>query len=672
MANITTRSTTSATDPGSTSAKGSALSHTELDSNFLLLNNKKLENTNDDFTGELSIKGSGGSATGAVRLYDNDDSNYVDVKAPATIGSNFTLTLPAADGSTGQFLKTDGSGNLSFATVSGGGSGDITSVVAGAGLTDGATTGDATLNVGAGTGIAVNANDVAIDYTSVTELTSGLASTDELVLNDAGVLKRMDISVLSAYTASLSETLTNKTLTNPTINAFTGTGNGSITGNLSISNTSTADSLLLTTTEDSATAAPVLSLKRNSSNPADNDFIGQVSFKGENDADEEIEYASIKAKIVDMTDGTEDGNLELNAQGSSGQIIFNNNVTVADNKYIHFGSEFDAYIGWDNSAQQLVFESRDYGTSASNKGNVKIQADNRVELTAGRDQDQRGDLHLRAFDEFQFKKGIGFASVATDVQATTNGTTSVTLNRALTTGEQRAIDDGVMYFYDQSSFSNSNRRDMDNYILVTNKGSGSTPTITLNSAISTLSNGTHTGKHLMVETSSVVVNIDGARGNHNAGGDLVLENRRGEEGAQDRRLMFRSIDFHGSDGYFEPGASVGDDNEHKPVEYELKMSADKNTLELNHRYAIHDTETETAVLKIRNKSTDASVIGTEKSPEVVEFKLNPQLRSYAVSALPGTSVAGEMAFCTDETGGATVVFSDGTNWRRVQDRAVAS
>ena len=49
----------------------------------------------------------------------------------------------------------------------------------------------------------------------------------------------------------------------------------------------------------------------------------------------------------------------------------------------------------------------------------------------------------------------------------------------------------------------------------------------------------------------------------------------------------------------------------------------------------------------------------------------PQLPSYTVSTLPNT-VAGDLALCTDETGGSTVVFFDGSNWRRMADRAVAS
>ena len=57
---------------------------------------------------------------GDLRLGDTDNSNYVALHAPTTVTSNYTLTLPATTGSANQVLQTDGSGNLSFATVSGG------------------------------------------------------------------------------------------------------------------------------------------------------------------------------------------------------------------------------------------------------------------------------------------------------------------------------------------------------------------------------------------------------------------------------------------------------------------------------------------------------------------------------------------------------------------------
>lgn len=53
MSNLTLRTTTSATDTGSTTAKASALSHSEMDSNLILLNNEKLENISEDTTPQL-------------------------------------------------------------------------------------------------------------------------------------------------------------------------------------------------------------------------------------------------------------------------------------------------------------------------------------------------------------------------------------------------------------------------------------------------------------------------------------------------------------------------------------------------------------------------------------------------------------------------------------------
>ena len=59
---------------------------------------------------------------GALRLGDASGSGYVGLKAPATISGDtpYTLVLPTATGSANQVLQTDGSGNLSFATVTGG------------------------------------------------------------------------------------------------------------------------------------------------------------------------------------------------------------------------------------------------------------------------------------------------------------------------------------------------------------------------------------------------------------------------------------------------------------------------------------------------------------------------------------------------------------------------
>jgi hypothetical protein len=47
----------------------------------------------------------------------NNGTNFVGLKAPNSIASSQTYTLPSADGTAGQFLKTDGSGGLAFETV---------------------------------------------------------------------------------------------------------------------------------------------------------------------------------------------------------------------------------------------------------------------------------------------------------------------------------------------------------------------------------------------------------------------------------------------------------------------------------------------------------------------------------------------------------------------------
>ena len=47
----------------------------------------------------------------------HSNGNKVKLTTPDTLAANKTFKLPGADGTSGQFLKTDGSGALSFASV---------------------------------------------------------------------------------------------------------------------------------------------------------------------------------------------------------------------------------------------------------------------------------------------------------------------------------------------------------------------------------------------------------------------------------------------------------------------------------------------------------------------------------------------------------------------------
>ena len=131
--------------------------------NFIIKNGLTIGSTEAiDSSGDLTAAAFGTAANEAI-----DDR----VNALLTAGTGISLSYD------------DSAGTLTIT----GQQGDITGIVAGAGLTGDASSGEATLNVVGGTGITANANDIEVDTSVVTTLSG-------------------------------TQTLTNKTLTTPIIN----------------------------------------------------------------------------------------------------------------------------------------------------------------------------------------------------------------------------------------------------------------------------------------------------------------------------------------------------------------------------------------------------------------------------------------------------------------------
>ena len=237
---------------------------------------------------ELFI-GNNGSAGGTLKLNEgtNNGTNFIGLKAPNAVTADTTFTLPDGDGSNGQFLKTDGSGNLSFGTVV-----STLSLAADTGSSDSVSTGETiTFTGGEGIDTTVSNNVITIAAEDASDTNKGIASFDatdfsvssgnvtlqtERIQDIAGAmfssntetlitatyqdadgtidlvvdnnLANYDNSSSGFITATSSDTLQSKTIDSANNTITLDLSEGTLTGTLAEFNTAVSDATLVSTT----------------------------------------------------------------------------------------------------------------------------------------------------------------------------------------------------------------------------------------------------------------------------------------------------------------------------------------------------------------------------------------------------------------------------------------
>ncbi len=225
---------------------------------------------------------------------------------------------------------------------------------------------------------------------------------------------------------------------------------------LTVSSTGLNPIFNLSTTNDGSVASPVFTLKRNSSSPADADYLGQIKFQGENDADQEVAYAKITGKIDDASDGTEDGILEFSnikagsqtvtarLRSDSLQLLNSTNLSVDGTaeigNFLYHKDDTDTFI---------KFEDDDINFQAGGVNMIDITESGNSEITfneSAADVDFRvegtGNANLLFVDAGNDRVGIGTSvpQVTLHVHADSINNGTVTISQSDNSGDASQLD----------------------------------------------------------------------------------------------------------------------------------------------------------------------------------------------------------------------------------------
>ena len=135
-----------------------------------------------------------------------------------------------------------------------------------------------------------------------------------------------------------------------------------------ITTADTSETLTLTSTEAGADNAPILKMYRNSSSPADSDYVGLIKYVMRNDNSQDFIAAQHYGYNVDVSDGTEDGGFAIDVMkaGTVRSIL----TATGDEAVFNNGSQdIDFRVESDGNANMFVVDA------STNKVHVGCNAD---------------------------------------------------------------------------------------------------------------------------------------------------------------------------------------------------------------------------------------------------------------------------------------------------------
>ena len=392
-------------------------------------------NTNLELIGEAlgfgteAITTNADTHTTTVADGSTDPGRAMYIKYTGTLDSACTITIAPNTMSRMHFIENGTSGSQNI----------IISQGTGANVTIPAGDTKAVYLDGAGAGAAVVDAFASLNTVDL-KVEDDLTVTDDLIVNG-------DIDLEGSIDVNGTANLDVVDIDGAVDMASTLQVDGAITSSTgaTITVADNSDNLTLTSTDADANSGPNLRMYRNSGSPADNDYIGEIQFEGRNDNSQDVVYAGLAARILDASDGTEDGRFELFTVRDGSQI----STMVATATELIFNNDsidFDFRVESDDDANMFFLDSSanaiGMGTSTPNEGG--FGSGSRVLSIQGSAADDFGVLELISPDvtssnrigEIRFGNLDGGSSFASNagMRATRNGADNSAALSLWTTG----------------------------------------------------------------------------------------------------------------------------------------------------------------------------------------------------------------------------------------------